>query len=105
MNELVVINEENEILVNAESVEKIKELNKKILELEMINKEVKLLLKNAFEITGKTSILLDGFSATYKKPSVRTSIDTKRLKEELPEVYNEYSKITEVSGSVTIKVE
>lgn len=102
--ELVEI-KNNNILIDANTIEKIREFEKKYLEMELIKKELKLTLKNAFEITGKKEIILDGFSASYKKPTIRTTIDSKRLKAELPEIYEEYSKTSEVAGSVTIKVE
>lgn len=45
----------------------------------------------------------DLFSVTVKEPTTRTAIDTKRLKEEQPSIYEEYSKISNVSGSIMIK--
>lgn len=102
--ELVEI-KNNNILIDVNAIEKIKEFEKKYLEMELIKKELRLMLKNAFEITGKKEILLDGFRASYTKPTTRTTIDSKRLKAELPDIFEEYSKTIEVAGSVTIKVE
>lgn len=102
--ELVEI-KNNEIVINQDFIEDYKKFKKLQLEMELKEKEVKLLLKNAMEITGKKNILKEGFSVVYKKPTISKRIDSKRLKAELPEIYEEYSKTSEVAGSVTIKVE
>lgn len=41
---------------------------------------------------------------TRKAPTTRESLDTKLLRAELPDVYDEYVKISDVKGSITIKV-
>lgn len=48
------------------------------------------------------SFELDGIKFTKKKAHTRTTIDSKRLKEEFPEVAKECSKVTQVAGSMTI---
>ena len=57
------------------------------------------------EETGITSIMLDGFSVTYRKGGTRQTIDTKSLKEDLPLIVLTYIKETKTSSSVTIKCE
>ena len=51
-------------------------------------------LKEAMESVGKDKLLLDGFSATIKAPYERKSIDSARLKKELPDIAEEFTKIT-----------
>ena len=51
---------------------------------------------------------LDKKSCTYgkfslKSGSTRTSIDSEKLKKEQPEIYSQYSKTTNVKGSVVFK--
>lgn len=41
---------------------------------------------------------------TYVAPTERKSVDSTRLKAEKPEVYNEYSKVSEVKSSIRIKI-
>ena len=41
---------------------------------------------------------------TYKEPTTRTSIDSKKLKEEMPDVYENYKKESEVKESILIKI-
>jgi predicted phage-related endonuclease len=46
----------------------------------------------------------DFLSITYIAESQRVTIDTKKLKEEKPDLWNEYSKTTDVKDSVRIKI-
>lgn len=41
---------------------------------------------------------------TYTAPYTKVTVDSTRLKEEKPEIYEQYSKISQVSSSVRIKV-
>ena len=102
--ELVKV-ENNEILISQDFINDFKEFQKIKLAMELKEKEFKEELKEAMELTGKTEILLNGFSASYRKGSVRTTIDTKRLKTEQPEIAKQYEKTSETSASVVIKCE
>lgn len=104
--ELVKV-ENNEIVISQDFINDYKEFQKIKLAMELKEKEFKEELKEAFELTGRTDkpILLDGFSATYRKGSIRTTIDTKRLKAEQPEIAKQYEKTSETSASVVIKCE
>ena len=46
----------------------------------------------------------DLLKVTYIAPSTRTSIDSTRLKKELPAIAEKYSKTSQVKGSVRIEV-
>lgn len=102
--ELVKV-ENNEIVISQDFINDFKEFQKIKLAMELREKEFKEELKEAMELTGKTEILLNGFSATYRKGSIRTTIDTKRLKAEQPEIAKQYEKTSETSASVVIKCE
>lgn len=41
---------------------------------------------------------------TYKEPTTRTSLDSKKLKEEMPDVFRIYQKESEVKESILIKI-
>ena len=41
---------------------------------------------------------------TYVAPTTRTSIDSKKLKEDMPEVVEKYSKTSNVKSSIRIKL-
>lgn len=43
------------------------------------------------------------YKATYVEPSVRVSLDTKRLKAEHPDIFDDYKKETKTSGFIKLK--
>lgn len=49
------------------------------------------------------TVIIGGVKATYISPSIRTSIDSKKLKEEEPDIAKKFSKQTSVSASVRIE--
>ncbi len=104
MNELVKI-ENNEIILDKQYVEEYRNALKIIKKWELGNKEVLQAIKDYMESTGKTEpIKLDGLEFNYRKGTTRTTIDSKRLKEECSDIYEEYSKTSLVSSSVSVKI-
>ena len=49
------------------------------------------------------SIMIEGVKVTYISPNVRTSLDSKKLKEEEPELAKKFTKSTNVAA--TLKIE
>jgi len=49
------------------------------------------------------TVIVGGAKLTYVSPSTRTSIDSKKLKEEEPEIAKKFTKSTLVSASVRIE--
>jgi predicted phage-related endonuclease len=72
-----------------DSVRQIRELDEKVKELSREEER----LKQAIELEMKESTMgkVEGFVVNYAKYS-RTSVDSKRLKSEKPDIYNEYLK-------------
>jgi len=103
MNELVKI-ENGEITVAEEIVNKIIEFNKTKKEMEYQEKLLKDGLMEAMNNLGIKRFIINGLSATIKDGSTRTTIDSKRLKEECPDIYEAYSKTSEVKSSITLSV-
>lgn len=95
----------NDIILNKNFIEEYKEFQKIKLAMELKEKEFKEELKEAMEKVGKTEILLEGFSATYRKGSKRQVVDTKALKNDFPDIVKDYMKETETNSSVIIKCE
>ena len=104
MNEIVKI-EKNEIIIDEEFKEKYKNFKKLQLEMELMEKDLKVKLKDAMEKLGKDKIITDGFSARIKAGYVKKSFDSKRFEKECPDIYNEYLKETSVSSSIILEVE
>ena len=87
------------------------EVSKKIAEFERQVKEIKAKedeLKQAIlaEMESKNIIKLDtdALAITYVAPTTRETLDSKALKEELPDIYDTYVKISNVKASVRLKL-
>lgn len=51
------------------------------------------------------SVIIDGLKFTYVNGSVRKTVDTKKLQEEMPEIYNKFLKESRVKSSIRTSVE
>ena len=81
------------------------EYNKIKKELEEIEADFKAKLIEQFESNeGTTFVEKDGLRFTYVKPSVRVSVDGKKLEEEEPEIYQKYLKETKVRSSIRTSI-
>jgi hypothetical protein len=54
--------------------------------------------------TGTKELTCDKGTYKFKAPSTRTTVDSKRLKAERPDIYEDYSSTTEVKGGVTFSM-
>lgn len=104
MNEMVVI-KNNEIIVDATVIEKIKDFKKAKAQMDLVEKELNKSLKEAMEKVGLKKFIVNGLCATIKDGTTRTTVDSKRLKEEAPDIYEEYSKTTPVASSIALTFE
>lgn len=103
MNEIVKV-EDGQVVVAQEIVSKIIEFNKAKKEMEYQEQLLKDGLMEAMNKVGITKFIINGLSATIKSGTTRTSVDSKRLKEECPEIYEAYSKTSEVKPSITLTI-
>lgn len=99
--------ENKELVVSENLIAMLKEFKKRKVEIEIKEKQLREELLEAMEKYGITNWQTDDESikAIYKKGYTRSSIDSARLKKELPDVAEEYSKITEVKPSVELTIE
>ncbi|SHK38297.1 hypothetical protein SAMN02745163_03721 [Clostridium cavendishii DSM 21758] len=84
---------------------------KKLEELEIQSKNIKeqqeklrVDLIKAMETHGVKKWDNEVMTVTYTAPTTKTSIDSKKLKEELPDVFAKYSKTSNVKSSIRIKL-
>lgn len=91
-----------QLTVADEFLDKFKALNQARLQAEMMEKELKQELLQAMENHNIKKWSNDYFQATYVGETERSSVDTKRLKEELPDIAEEYSKTSKVKPSVRV---
>ena len=103
MNELVKI-ENNQIIVATEVVEQFKNFKKIKDEMDLKEKEFKQQLKDAMSKIGIKSWSFCGIYVEIKHVSGKITIDSKKLKEELPDIYQEYSKMSDPYDSINLKI-
>ena len=78
------------------------EIQKKSIEEE--DKKLRDALKVAMEKYNIKNFTNERVKLTYIAPTTRTTIDSKKLKVELPDIANKYSKTSNVSATVKIEV-
>ena len=85
-------------------MQEIAELDKLKKQLEAKDKIVRQELQEAMDKYGIKKFENDILKVTYVEPTTRSTIDSKKLKEELPAIAEKYTKTTMVKGSVRIEV-
>ena len=85
-------------------IETVVAIEKEIKKLKELQDNYKEQLLKCMEDNDVLKIDIPELTITRKASSTRESLDTKALKAEMPEIYDEYVKITDVKGSITIKV-
>lgn len=86
------------------TMQKIAELDLQMKQLEAQDKVVRQQLQELMDKYGVKKFENDILKITYVEPTTRSTIDSKKLKEELPAVAEKYTKISQVKGSVRIEV-
>ena len=85
-------------------MQKIVDLNIQKKALEAQDKDVRQQLEKVMGEYGIKQFENDLLKVTYVEPTTRSSIDSAKLKKELPAVAEKYTKISQVKGSVRIEV-
>ena len=92
---LATLAEFERIIAEAEATKKAAEAQRE---------EIKTALMEQMEKQGVKTFETDKIRLTYVAPSTRTTIDTARLKNEMPEIVEQYSKTSETKASLRITV-
>ena len=85
--------------------ELLEEIDKKKEELNVMDgkvKKIKNILYGTMEKNGVKTVDRNKLKITYVAPSTRTSVDSKKLQKEEPEIYKKYVETTTVAGSIKI---
>lgn len=85
-------------------LQKLQDLEVKAKEIETEEKALKEDLLKAMETHGVKKWDNDIMTVTYTAPTTRTSIDSTKLKKELPDIAEKYSKTSNVKSSIRIKL-
>ena len=95
--------------VSEEELEELEELMQEIKikedELNLMKEKVDSVKKVLYDTMGKEGVKTvdrNKLKITYVAPSSRTSVDSKKLEKEEPEIYKKYVKTTTVEGSIKI---
>lgn len=84
--------------------DKIVDLIGTLNELKELEKQVKEMLLNQMELNGIVKIENDKLLISYIGATTRETFDSKKLREDDPNLYDEYVKISDVKPSVRIKL-
>ena len=96
--------ENGQIEATKELISNIKKFQKAKVALNQIENELKENFKEVMEENGiKKWTSPDGsFTVTYVAPTTSTTLDSKKIREELPEIYSAYSKTSTRAGYVKL---
>lgn len=103
MKELIKY-EKGEFLLVEDAVATITTIENEIKRLKEIQDNYKEQLLMVMEEQNILKIDIPELTITRKTATTRESLDSKALKEELPDIYDTYCKISNVKGSLTIKL-
>ena len=103
MDNLIVI-EQNTALLNPEASSKLAEFERMAKEIKAKEDELKQRILAEMEANGILKIETDELIINYIAPSSRETFDSKALRKDNPDLYDEYIKISPVSASVRMKL-
>lgn len=92
----------DKITINPNTKSILIEYQKLKAQAELVEKSLKEELKELLESNDNYELEDDIISARLSRSTIRTTVDSKKLKEELPEVYANYAKTTSVSSSISL---
>lgn len=104
MSNLLTRNNEDDIVLQSEAVNKIIALEESLKNLKETYDSIKQGILEEMEQQGLIKPDSEVLSITYVAPQNKELLDTTRLKNERNDVYKEYIKISPVKASIRIKV-
>ena len=96
--------ENGEYGLESDDINKIVEIEKQIKDLKSLQDSYKENLLKEMEENNVLKVDTEELSISYVAPSTRETLDSKKLKEDLPDIYDLYVKFTDVKSSLRIKV-
>lgn len=106
MNKDLLILNEGQYLLEAETASKIAEVEKLAKEVKKKQDELKEAIKAEMESKGILSIKdeINGINISYIAPSERETFNSKKFREEHSELFDEYVNFSPVKSSIRISV-
>ena len=103
MNELITVAEGVAIL-NPDTAAKVAEFERMAKEVKAKEDELKAAILSEMHKKNIIKLETDDLTVTYVDATTRETLDSKALKEELPDIYDTYVKISPVKASIRIKL-
>ena len=103
MGELITV-VENSFILSAEASSKIAEFERKAKEIKDAEDKLKKAILEEMESKGVIQLSTRDITISYIAPTTRENLDSKTLKEELPDIYDTYCKISPVKPSIRVKI-
>ena len=91
-------------LLDAQTAIRIADFERKMKEIKEAEDALKAAILEEMESKNILSIKTNDMTITYVAPSDRETFDSKKLREEKPDLYDEYVKISPVKSSIRIKL-
>lgn len=91
-------------ILDGETANKIAIFEKKVKEIKAKEDELKKAILAEMESKGVIKLETDVLNISYIAPTSRETLNTKTLKEELPDIYDAYIDIKPVKSSIRIKL-
>lgn len=112
VNQVVLASELDNIVVTPELI-KSEDFSKKYQSLEelinyltaikkTINESIQSIAESSYQDSGDSSIRSKDYIFTYIAPSTKATFDSKKLKEENPELYAKYVKVNKTASSLRV---
>lgn len=100
-----LIKVENEIgILDTEVSKKVAEFEKAIKEIKEKEEELKQNILSEMESKNILKLETDDLTITYIAPAERETFDSKKIREENSDLYDEYVKFSPVKSSIRVKV-
>jgi hypothetical protein len=103
MNSLIKLDNGGYTLVQ-DAIDSIVAIETQVKTLKEAQERYKEILFNAMEEVGLKDLDTPELKITRKLATTKETFDSKAFREEHPDLYDEYVKISDVKGSITIKV-
>ena len=100
----IIVRNEDKYVLTSDTSKKIAEIETKMKELKVKEEELKQMILKEMEEKNLLKLDAEELSISYIAPSERETFDSKALKEELPDVYDNYIKFSPVKSSIRIKL-
>lgn len=99
-----LVKAENGFQLSQETSKKLAEFERMAKDIKEKEDEIKAVILKEMEEAGVVKIETEELSISYVAPTTRESFDSKKLRADNPDLYDEYVKISPVKASIRLKV-